>query len=190
MLDHPNLPDHTERHQRARRIRLLILDVDGVLTDGRLYYGADGEALKVFNTLDGHGVKMLRRSGVEVAVITGRRSPAMLRRCQDLGIAWVQQGREDKWEALQELLAEHPFALSDIACMGDDWPDLAIMTRVGLALTTRNAHPAVQARAHWQSRHRGGEGAVREACDLLMTAQGTFDDALAAYLAPDTAERP
>lgn len=179
--------------EKARAIRLLVLDVDGVLTDGRLYYGDQGEALKVFNTLDGHGIKMLQRAGVKVAIITGRRGDALLARARDLGIDWIQQGREDKFVALQEMLAgnptttapkalhETPIALHEIACMGDDWPDLAVMTRVGLALTVANAHPEVKARAHWQSQSRGGEGAVREACDLLLRAHNRFDQILAEY---------
>ncbi len=173
--------------EKARAIRLLVLDVDGVLTDGRLYYGPQGEALKVFNTLDGHGIKLLQRTGVRVAIITGRRGDALLARARDLGIEWIQQGREDKFAALQEMLAETPFALHEIACMGDDWPDLLVMTRVGLALTVANAHAEVKARAHWQSHSRGGEGAVREACDLLMRAQNSFAQAMAEYAADDEA---
>jgi 3-deoxy-D-manno-octulosonate 8-phosphate phosphatase (KDO 8-P phosphatase) len=171
-------------HDRARLIRLLVLDVDGVLTDGRLYFGPQGEALKTFNTLDGHGIKLLRASGVELAIITGRRSDMVLQRATNLGITRIQQGREDKWQALQELLAQSPLAPEQIACMGDDYPDLAIMTRVGLALAPSNACTAVLERAHWISQRPGGEGAVREACDLIMQAQGTFDAALAQYLAP------
>ncbi|MCR6650649.1 MAG: HAD hydrolase family protein [Cellvibrionaceae bacterium] len=171
--------------KKARAIRLLVLDVDGVLTDGRLYYGAQGEALKVFNTLDGHGIKMLQRAGVKVAIITGRRGEALLARARDLGIDWIQQGREDKFVALQEMLAAEPIPLDEIACMGDDWPDLAVMTRVGLSLTVANAHPEVKARAHWLSQNRGGEGAVREACDLLLRAQNHFQQILGEYAARD-----
>lgn len=174
--------------QACAAVRLLILDVDGVLTDGRLYYGPEGEALKVFNTLDGHGLKMLQKSGVAVAVITGRKSASLQRRLQDLGIDWVIQGREDKYTALQELLAARvqaqlpPLALSEMAFMGDDYPDLSVMLRVGLALAPPNACEAVLTRAHWVSQRFGGLGAVREACDLIMQAQGTFDAALGAYL--------
>mgnify|MGYP006173434345 CR=1 FL=1 len=171
--------------EKARAIRLLVLDVDGVLTDGSLYYGAQGETLKVFNTLDGHGIKMLQRSGVRVAIITGRRGEAILSRAHDLGIEWIQQGREDKFVALKEMLAPAPIPLNEIACMGDDWPDLTVMTRVGLALTVANAHTEVKARAHWQSHNCGGRGAVREACDLLMRAQNSFDRILADYAAGD-----
>lgn len=175
----------TQLLEKARGIRLLVLDVDGVLTDGSLYYGPQGEALKVFNTLDGHGIKLLQRTGVRVAIITGRRGDAILSRARDLGIEWIQQGREDKFVALQEMLAPAPIPLDEIACMGDDWPDLTVMTRVGLAMTVANAHVEVKARAHWQSHCRGGHGAVREACDLLMRAQNSFARVLAEYAAGD-----
>lgn len=166
---------------RARKIKLLVLDVDGVLTDGKLYFSNSGEELKTFCTLDGHGIKLLQRSGVKVGIITGRTSALVARRAQDLGIQLLVQGREDKWAALQEVI-EEGLSLDEIAFMGDDWPDLTIMSRVGLALTVTNAHMSVIERAHWQSRFRGGEGAVREACDLIMHAQGTFNAALEHYL--------
>lgn len=168
---------------RARVIKLLVLDVDGVLTDGKLYFGPQGEALKTFNTLDGHGLKMLAASGVNVAIITGRVSDMIAQRAANLGITRIKQGREDKYAALQELLAEEPCSLESIACMGDDYPDLAIMVKVGLALAPPNACDEVKTRAHWVSNRAGGEGAVRDACDLIMRAQGTFADALAHYLA-------
>lgn len=173
----------SEVNERAAQIKLLLLDVDGVLTDGRLYFGNTGEEFKSFSTLDGQGIKALQKTGVKVGIITGRTSNLVARRASDLGINILVQGREDKWDALQEILQDHPFALDAIAFMGDDWPDLTIMTRVGLALTVANAHVSVVDRAHWQSRERGGEGAVRAACDLIMHAQGTFDTALAPYLA-------
>lgn len=175
-----------ELRKRAARIKLLLLDVDGVLTDGRLFFGNNGEELKSFSTLDGQGLKILQKSGVKVGIITGRTSNLVARRASDLGINILVQGREDKWDALQEILQEHPFDLNNIAFMGDDWPDLTVMTRVGLALTVANAHPSVVSRAHWQSTERGGEGAVRAACDLIMQAQGTFDAALAPFLASNS----
>lgn len=168
--------------ERAARIKLLLLDVDGVLTDGKLHFGNSGEEFKTFNTLDGHGIKLLQKTGVKVGIITGRTSNLVARRAKDLGIEILVQGREDKWNALQEILQDHPVPLEEIAFIGDDWPDLGVMTRVGLALTVANAHFSVAARAHWQSKERGGEGAVRSACDLIMQAQGTFDQALAQYL--------
>jgi len=172
----------TDLHNRLSAIRLLLLDVDGVLTDGRLYFNNQGDEFKSFNTLDGQGIKALQRSGVRVGIITGRTSELVARRARDLGIGILVQGREDKWDALQEILLEHPYPLEQIAFMGDDWPDLTVMTRVGLALCVANAHAAVAERAHWQSEERGGEGAVRAACDLLMQAQGSYQAALAQYL--------
>nr|WP_324257846.1 HAD hydrolase family protein [Cellvibrio fontiphilus] len=171
-----------ELRERAAQIKLLLLDVDGVLTDGRLFFNNSGDEFKAFNTLDGQGIKVLQKTGVKVGIITGRTSDLVARRARDLGIGILVQGREDKWEALQEILQEHSYALHEIAFMGDDWPDLAVMTRIGLALTVANAHFSVAERAHWQSQERGGEGAVRAACDLLMQAQNTYDKALGAYL--------
>jgi 3-deoxy-D-manno-octulosonate 8-phosphate phosphatase (KDO 8-P phosphatase) len=179
------LPHHLaapELQVRASRIKLLLLDVDGVLTDGRLYFSNQGDEFKTFSTLDGHGIKMLQKSGVKVGIITGRTSNLVAKRANDLGIKILVQGREDKWEALQEILKEHPVALEEIAFMGDDWPDLTVMCRVGLALTPANGHASVVDHSHWQSQARGGEGAVREACDMLMKAQNTFDQLLKPYL--------
>lgn len=178
-----------ELETAARKIRWLLLDVDGVLTDGRLYFDNQGEEYKSFNTLDGQGIKALQKTGVKVGIITGRTSHLVAKRAQDLGITLLIQGREDKWQALEELLTEATLknqapSLEEIAFMGDDWPDLTVMTRIGLALTVANAHFSVVERAHWQSQARGGEGAVREACDLIMQAQGTFDSALANYVKP------
>lgn len=167
---------------KAKNIRLLILDVDGVLTDGTLYFSPHGDEIKAFHTLDGQGIKALQRSGVEVAIITGRSSEQTARRAQALGIRHLIQGREDKFVALQELLQEHPFELEHIAMMGDDWPDLTIMTHIGLAMTVPNAHTEVRHRAHWQSHALGGKGAVREACDLILMAQGNYMSSLAHYL--------
>jgi 3-deoxy-D-manno-octulosonate 8-phosphate phosphatase (KDO 8-P phosphatase) len=167
---------------RAQRIKLLLLDVDGVLTDGRLYFSNQGDEFKTFSTLDGHGIKMLQKSGVKVGIITGRTSNLVAKRASDLGIQILVQGREDKWDALQEILHENPFSLEEIAFMGDDWPDLTIMSRVGLALTPANGHYTVVERSHWQSQSHGGEGAVREACDMLMKAQNTLDQLLDKYL--------
>lgn len=174
--------DKTDLTLRCRSIRLLLLDVDGVLTDGRLYYASGDSEIKAFNTLDGHGIKMLQASGVVVGIITGRSSEQVQRRAQGLGIQLLMQGREDKGNALLELLQNTPFKREEIAFMGDDWPDLLVMRQVGLALTVPDAHDEVVRHAHWQSRRKGGEGAVREACDLLMQAQGSYESALAKYL--------
>jgi len=167
---------------RAKNIRLLILDVDGVLSDGRLYFSNGGEEIKAFHSLDGHGIKMLQKTGVDVAIITGRTSHIVARRAESLGITLLIQGREDKLNALDELLKECQYDYSQVAHMGDDYPDLPLIRRVGLGLTTTNAHYIVKQHSHWCSQQKGGEGAVREACDLLMIAQGSFDKALKDYL--------
>lgn len=175
-------PLSTEQlHNRLTKIKLLLLDVDGVLTDGRLFFNNAGDEFKAFNTLDGQGIKALQRTGVKVGIITGRTSDLVARRARDLGIAILIQGREDKWDALQEILASHPHELDEIAFVGDDWPDLTVMTRVGCAIAPANGHESVVARAHWQTQKRGGEGAVREVCDGIMKAQNTYEQALGAY---------
>lgn len=166
----------------ARNIKLLLLDVDGVLTDGKLYFDSSGGESKAFNTLDGHGIKMLQKSGINVGIITGRTSALVARRAQDLGISPLIQGREDKWQALTEQLDSLNIKPEHIAYMGDDWPDLSVMMRVGLALSVPNGHASVIERAHWVSPRQGGEGAVRDACDFIMQAQGNFIDALNYYL--------
>ena len=167
---------------RARKIRLLILDVDGVMSDGRIYFDSDGRELKSFNTLDGHGIKMLQNTGVKVGIITGRKNPLVEKRARDLKINILIQGREDKLAALAELREAEPVPLDRIAFMGDDWPDVAVMRAVGLALTVPNAHEEVKKIAHWQSTKPGGSGAVREACDAIMQAQNTYDSAFAEFL--------
>jgi len=184
----PKAP-HKDFAQRAQAISLLLLDVDGVLTDGNLYFTETGDEFKAFCTLDGLGIKLLRRSGIEVGIISGRKTDLVARRARSLGLELVIQGREDKWDALSEWREQHPLPLNQIAFMGDDWPDLTIMTRVGLALTVANAHPAVAERSHWQSELRGGQGAVRAACDALLKARGDYERLLADYLAPDQEAR-
>jgi 3-deoxy-D-manno-octulosonate 8-phosphate phosphatase (KDO 8-P phosphatase) len=149
---------------RARRLRILALDVDGVLTDGRIHYSSDGEEMKSFSILDGLGIKLLRRAGLRVAVITARCSPVVERRVAELGIDHCLQGREDKLAALRDLLAEQGLGLAEAAYMGDDLPDLGAIRAAGLGLTVANGCAEVVAAARWQSRARGGEGAVREAC--------------------------
>jgi 3-deoxy-D-manno-octulosonate 8-phosphate phosphatase (KDO 8-P phosphatase) len=168
--------------QRAKTIKLLLLDVDGVLTDGKLYFGNQGEELKAFNILDGHGIKMLQESGVKVGIVTGRESKLVARRANDLGINIVIQASKDKKQSVVKIAAQLNLALNQIAFMGDDYPDLSAMRSVGLALTTANAHAVNIAHAHWCSDKPGGSGAVREACDLLMQAQDTYAKALEKYL--------
>ena len=168
--------------ERARNIRLLLLDVDGVLTDGRLYYTERGDEIKAFHIQDGLGIKLLQRHGVSVGIITGRSSELLQRRAGELGIDIVIQGREDKAVALAELLESHPHALDTIAFMGDDLPDLAVMRRVGLGLTVANCAATIATHAHWQASRRGGDGAVREAAEFILAAQGKLTEATDVYL--------
>ncbi len=167
---------------RAARIRLLIFDVDGVLTDGSLYLGDDGQEYKAFHSRDGHGIKMLQASGVQVAVITGRTSQVVLHRMDNLGVTHVYQGQEDKRVALQDLLAKLAVAADEAAYVGDDVVDLPVMRRVGLAIAVQDAHPTVKQHAHWQTPSRGGRGAARDVCELLLEAQGKLDSELEKYL--------
>ncbi len=153
------------------RIELLVLDVDGVLTDGRLYFGATGERLKVFHVRDGHGIKLLLAAGVAVAVVSGRRSRAVSARMRELGVRRVIQGCTDKVGALQELARKHGCAPLAAACLVDDTPDLPLMSAVGLAGAVADAHPLVLAAAHWVASRPGGCGAVRELADALLLAR-------------------
>ena len=168
--------------QRAQSIKLAIFDVDGVLTDGRLYFLVDGSEFKTFNTLDGHGIKMLIASGVRTAIISGRKTPVVERRAQNLGIQHLYQGREDKLDVLNELLAELDLDYTQVAFLGDDLPDLPVIRRVGLGMAVASADAFVRQNAHGVTRARGGEGAAREFCELIMRAQGSLDAAQAAYL--------
>ena len=168
--------------QKAAQIRLLALDVDGVLTDGRLYFAEDGQELKTFDTQDGHGIKMLQQSGVICAIITGRTTKLVERRARNLGIAHLLQGREDKLVALRELSAELGTALAHMAYVGDDWPDLPAIRAAGLGVAVANAHSELHTHADYVTRLQGGRGAVREVCDLLLKAQHNYDAALAPYL--------
>jgi 3-deoxy-D-manno-octulosonate 8-phosphate phosphatase (KDO 8-P phosphatase) len=157
--------------ERAARVRLLVFDVDGVFTDGRLYYGPGGEELKVFHVHDGQGVKRLLRQGVAVAVISGRDSAAVSRRMQDLGIAHVFQGDEDKLPIFERLLKKLTLKPEEVACVGDDLPDLPLLEAAGFAIAVANALPAVRAKAHLVTGATGGGGAVREICDLILAAR-------------------
>jgi 3-deoxy-D-manno-octulosonate 8-phosphate phosphatase (KDO 8-P phosphatase) len=163
--------------QRAAAIRLVIFDVDGVMTDGTLWYGADGEVLKPFHVRDGLGVKLLRRVGIEVAVISGRQSAALERRLADLPIEHVFLGRDDKGNALDELLGRTGIPVEAMAHVGDDVLDLAPMRRVGLGIAVQDAHAAVLAEADWVTQSPGGRGAVREVADGLLDARGDLRQA-------------
>ncbi len=157
--------------ERARSIRLLVLDVDGVLTDGRLFISAAGEELKVFHVRDGAGLVAIQRAGITVAIISGRDSPAVTRRAAELGIRHVHQGVADKGALLDRLLVELGIAAEEAACVGDDTPDAPLLRRAGLAIGVADAHPALLAAAHWVTTSNGGQGAVREVCDLLLSAR-------------------
>jgi len=171
-----------ESMARARRIRLMVFDVDGVLTDGSLHFGADGEMIKTFNVLDGHGIKLLQQSGVITAIISARQSPLVARRAADLGITHVQQGVHDKLSGFQSLLAECGVEAEASGFIGDDVIDLPVLTRVGFAASVPNGHPEVRSRVHYVTTASGGRGAVRELCDFILHAQGNYEAALAPYL--------
>ncbi len=166
----------------AGQLRLLALDVDGVLTDGSIYYGNDGEELKAFNIKDGLGIKLLQRAGIEVAIITGRSSGIVARRAAELGIERVVQGREDKRTALAELCADLQLAAAQCAYMGDDLPDLGAIRDAGLGMTVADACGAVADAAQWQSRYPGGAGAVREAAEFILHCRDQLADLQREYL--------
>ncbi|MDB5906676.1 MAG: phenylphosphate carboxylase subunit delta [Massilia sp.] len=173
-------PDHL---LRAAAVKVLILDVDGVLTDGSLTYGADGEATKTFNVMDGLGIELLQKTGVAVAIISARKSQVVVRRAADLKIMHVYQGTHDKRIAFADLLAVTGASAGQCGYIGDDVIDLPLLRQVGFAVTVPSGHPEVQHRAHYVTRANGGRGAVREVCDMVMRAQGNYDAALAPYFA-------
>jgi len=165
----------------AASIKMLLLDVDGVLTDGKLYFGNNGEELKAFNIYDGLGIKFLQRNGVQVGIVTGRTSQLVARRAADLGIKIVVQGREDKLVAIHELQKQHAISLAEIAYMGDDLPDLTAIQHVGLGMTVANASSIIKKQAKWTSQYTSGNGAVREACELILAAQGSLEKIVQQY---------
>jgi 3-deoxy-D-manno-octulosonate 8-phosphate phosphatase (KDO 8-P phosphatase) len=169
--------------ERARRVQLMVFDVDGVLTDGRLWYGPQGEALKAFHTLDGHGLKMLQQSGIAAALLSGRDSPAVALRAAELGIAHVLQGASDKAAAFAALLTRLGLAPAQAGGMGDDVPDLPVLERCGFASAPREAHERVRRAAHYVAAAPAGAGAAREVCEFLLRAQGKLEAALARRLA-------
>jgi 3-deoxy-D-manno-octulosonate 8-phosphate phosphatase (KDO 8-P phosphatase) len=166
---------------RARAVRMIVFDVDGVLTDGSLFYGDHGEEYKAFNSRDGHGIKMLRASGVATGIITGRTSQVVLHRARNLGIAHIFQGAEDKLEAFDKLLLSVNLEPGQIAYMGDDLVDLPVINRCGLAITVPDAPTEVKTRCQVITQASAGRGAAREACELIMRAQGTWASQLALY---------
>jgi 3-deoxy-D-manno-octulosonate 8-phosphate phosphatase (KDO 8-P phosphatase) len=163
---------------RAARVRWLLMDVDGVLTDGRLHYGPQGEALKVFDVRDGLGVKLLQAAGIGTALLTARRSEAVALRARELGIDRVMQGLADKAGGFASFLRETGAEALDCGYIGDDWPDLPVLRRVGLAAAVADARPQVRAAAHWVSSRPGGAGAVRELAEFILRAQGRFEAVL------------
>lgn len=168
---------------RAARIKLVVFDVDGVLTDGGLFMDKDGHEYKMFHSRDGHGMKMLLETGVEIAVITGRTSTVVEHRMNGLGIRYVYQGQQDKRVAFNQLLEQLQIRTDEAAYVGDDVVDLPVMRKVGLAVAVQDAHALTKKHAHWQTPSGGGRGAARDLCELIMEAQGTLAAQLATYLA-------
>lgn len=158
--------------EQLRQVRLLICDVDGVFSDGRIYLGNAGEELKAFHTRDGLGIKAIVQQQIQVAVVTGRRSQIVEQRMQALGVQHIMQGCEDKGAAMQQLVATLQLSPSQVACIGDDVADLPMMLPAGVSIAVFDAHPYVQQQAHYVTVQRGGFGAVREVCDLLLLSQG------------------
>lgn len=169
----------------AARIKLLVFDVDGVLTDGRLVIGDDGQEYKAFNSRDGHGIKMLQRHGVTVGIITGRTSEVVKHRVKDLQIKHVYQGCKEKLPLYRKLIAKLKLSPEQTAYVGDDVVDLPIMLRVGLAIAVQNAHPLAKHHAHWITPSIGGYGAAREVCEMLLHAQSAYHGEMRKYLAAD-----
>lgn len=167
---------------RAKSIKLLLLDVDGVLTDGSIVYSHAGTEMKAFSTRDGFGIRLLQEAGVDVGLITARTSEAVQRRAQDLNLKHVYQGVRNKIEAFTAILAAQQLQAVQVAYMGDDWLDLPLLTRVGLAVTVADAAQEVKEVAHYITRRPGGRGAVRELCDLLIAALGKREELLRKYL--------
>ena len=168
--------------EKAATIELVVFDVDGVLTDGSLFLGDDGQEYKAFHSRDGHGMKMLQASGVDIAIITGRTSQVVQHRMDNLGVRHLFQGQLDKLPAFEQLLERLHIAPERAAYVGDDVVDLPVMRRAGLAIAVQDAHPLVKEHAHWCTPHGGGRGAARDTCELIMRARETLDEQLAKYL--------
>jgi 3-deoxy-D-manno-octulosonate 8-phosphate phosphatase (KDO 8-P phosphatase) len=162
--------------EKAKKIKLVVFDVDGVLTNGQIIIGDDGEEYKAFHSRDGHGMKLLQFTGVEIAIITGRTSRTVEHRMQSLGIKYVYQGQRVKLPAFQQLIKELKLSPEECAYVGDDWVDLSIMSRVGLAIAVQDADPVVKKHAHFITTSNGGHGAAREVCELIMEGQGHLQD--------------
>lgn len=168
--------------EKAANIKLVIFDVDGVLTDSSLFIGDDGQEYKAFNSKDGHGMRMLQDGGVEIAIITGRVSSVVEHRMKDLGIKRVYQGKREKLPAYEELLKDVQLSHEQVAYVGDDVVDLPVMCKVGLAIGVQDAHPLVKRHAHWITERPGGKGAGRDVCEMILDAKGKLDHMLASYI--------
>lgn len=169
--------------KKAAQVKLMIFDVDGVLTDGCLHFGPEGEMMKSFNVLDGQGIKLLQQSGVITAIISARQSPIVARRAADLGISHVMQGIHEKKAAFLELIAILGIQAEHCGYIGDDVIDLPVLSRVGFSASVPNAHAEVKSRVHYLTQAAGGHGAAREVCDFILQAQGRYDSVLANFLA-------
>jgi 3-deoxy-D-manno-octulosonate 8-phosphate phosphatase (KDO 8-P phosphatase) len=173
------LAQYPQAWERASKVKLLVLDVDGVLTNGQVWIGADGkESLKAFDIQDGLGIKLLEQCGIPTAIITGRHSKMVLARSEELGIKHVHMGVENKAIALDQVIKSLSLSSSDCAVMGDDWPDLQMMKNAGFRICPAQAHAAVKEFAHFVTNHSGGNSAVREVCDLILKAQNHYEELL------------
>jgi 3-deoxy-D-manno-octulosonate 8-phosphate phosphatase (KDO 8-P phosphatase) len=168
--------------KRAKNIKCVIFDVDGVLTDGRLFFDLKGKEYKSFHAQDGQGLKLLQQQGINVAIISGRSSSIVDTRMKNLGIHYVYQGQENKVAAYNDLLEKLSLSPSQIAHVGDDLPDLALMNRSGLAIAVNDANPSIIPYTHWQTSRNGGTGAAREVCDAILTAQGLLADVIQPFV--------
>jgi len=168
--------------QRARKIKLVAFDVDGVLTSGSLFYGDDGQEYKAFNSRDGHGFKMLHNNGIQTAIITGRTSRVVEHRAANLGIDIIYQGQHDKSAALDHMLEETGLSIDTVAYVGDDVVDLPVLCRAGLAIAVQDAHPLVISHSHWTTASPGGQGAGRDVCEMLLDAQGLLEQEMKKYI--------
>ena len=167
---------------KAKKIKLLLLDVDGILTDGTITYTHEGNEIKSFNTKDGLGIRLLQEAGLEVGLITARQSEAVARRAQDLGMKHVFQKTRDKLAVYEQLIKELDLQASEVGYMGDDWLDLPLLVRVGFSATVADAVPEVREVVHYTTKREGGRGAVREVCDLILDAKGSYDVLLQKYM--------
>ncbi len=167
---------------QAKKIKLVIFDIDGVMTDGSLFFGDDGQEYKAFNSLDGHGLRMMQECGLQVAVITGRQSEVVKHRMSDLGVTLLYQGYRDKRPAFESLRKEVGLALEEITYVGDDVVDLPIMSQLPFSIAVANAHPFVKQHAQWVTERPGGRGAARDVCEFLLDAQGVLEAKLNSYL--------